>query len=297
VVAFPGVGRLVAGRQVPPLRPAGGRGGFAVGQRQPGVQRGDRVEQRGGGWAGAGSFGLGHRRPRPGRVAFGVPDPGQGSQPGGQGPGFVELPAQRQPGIKLPAGGGQVAALVAHLGDAHVPDPGHRGRHAAGQRGDLQQLLVSRQGGVQVPLAAPDLAEVVAAQGGHDVPPGGLPPGDGGGEVLPGVAEPAAQPVRVRQVQPAERLQQPVAIAQPGPGLGVEPRDAAGVAAQVGEPGPGDRDRGRHVGDQARARAHRRPEGVIGPGRVRPRAVIACSAAPARATGRHRRRRLLPRLI
>jgi hypothetical protein len=70
-------------------------GDIALGEGEPGPLGGDRVEQTGGGRAGASPFGLIHGQPGPGGVSFRLPDPGQGGQAGGQRLGVAELPTQQ----------------------------------------------------------------------------------------------------------------------------------------------------------------------------------------------------------
>jgi hypothetical protein len=64
------------------LDPAGGLGDLAVGQRQPGPNRRQGVEQADHGGAQLDPLGLTDRRQRAGPVTLGLPDPGQNGQAG-----------------------------------------------------------------------------------------------------------------------------------------------------------------------------------------------------------------------
>jgi hypothetical protein len=117
------------------LDPAGGVSDLAVGQRQPGPQRRHRVEQadhRGAQWD---PFGLADRLQGAGPAALGVTDPGQDRQSAHQLPGPAEPPGQRHALSGVVQGGVQLAALVVHLGHAHMRDACGRQR-VAGLAGD-----------------------------------------------------------------------------------------------------------------------------------------------------------------
>jgi hypothetical protein len=78
------------------------------------------------------------------------------------------------------------------------------------------------------------------------------------GQGLFGLHQPAAQPVGHRQVVPGKVAQRVVGVGQVGQGLLGELGGPLGVAAQAGEHGRRERDRGRQVGQQAHRPADRR---------------------------------------
>ena len=233
------------------MGPAGGRGGLAPGEQQPGPLRRDGVEQAGHGRARRGPPGLFHRLPGPARVTAGLPDPRQRGQAGGQRLGEVELPAQREAPGEMPEGRVEFVPLVGHLGQAHVPDArGGQGR-PSGRRGDLERLLVGAGRGVQAAPGPLDLAEVVVGPGGDDELARRPPLGDARRQQALGLREPAARPLGSGQLPPSRGVEHRFALAELGQGPRRERGRRLGVAAEHGEVGTPERDRRGDVRQQA----------------------------------------------
>jgi hypothetical protein len=145
----------------------------ALGEQQPRPLRGDGVEQAGHGRVQRRLPGLGHRLQRSGRVALGLPDPGQSGQPRAQRRRVPELPAQRDAIVDLQESAVELIALVGHLGEANMRgSSGRRPRHSR----DGQGSAVGLGGRVQPALGALDLAELIDAPGQRLA---GLPPSSG----------------------------------------------------------------------------------------------------------------------
>ena len=142
-----------------------------------------------------------------------LPDPGHDSQAGSQRRGEGELPAERDPLGGVVKGGGHLVPLVQHLGQSHVRHA-QMGRLAAALTGDVQRFPVGRQCRIQVALGALHLAQVIADPHGEEALAGRPPFREHLRQVAFGLPEPAAQPVRPRQVPAHEGAHQPVLIAQ-----------------------------------------------------------------------------------
>jgi len=248
--------------------------------QQPCTLRRDRVKQVGHGRARRGPLGLADRFQGSGRIAFGVPDPGQRCQAGGQRLGPVHLPTACDALGHVAEGSIKLTPLVGHLGHAHISDAGCGQRCLARRRGDLQRLLISGERRVQPALGALDLTKEMAGRRGQGTLTGRVPSGDDCGEAALGVCEPAAQPLGQGPHRPNPQVQHPVALAKFGQRLRREPGRTLGVATQVSEEGVIERDRRRDVCQHAGRPAGRRLERLVG--RVRGRAPGGMVRRPGR---------------
>jgi hypothetical protein len=157
----------------------------------------------------------------------------------------------------MPESGVELIALVGDLGQAHIGGSSRGQRRPGGRRCDLQGLLVGSDGCIQATPGVLDLAEVMAAPGNQGGLAGRLPSGDAGHEAALGLRDPAAEPLRHGQVPLGDRIQHPLALADLGQGPRSERGRALCVTAQVGEVRAKERDRRRHVHQQAASVAGR----------------------------------------
>ena len=233
-----------------------------MGQQQPGLLGRDRVERPG--LRLRGPHGLPHRVQRPGLIPPGLPDPGQRHQAGCQRRDIGELAAQLDALGDLLQRGVEFAPLAGHLRQAHIPDARRGQRRPVGSGGSFPGLLVGLGGRVQAPPGALDLAEQVTAPGHEDGPVG--PPGDAGRQGPLSRCEPAAEPLRHGQVAVGLVVQQPLALAQLGPGPRRERGGGLRIPAVLGGKSPAQRDMRGDVGQQAAGPADAGLERLIGRG-------------------------------
>ena len=240
VLALARVAGLVLGGEAACPDPAGGGVDVALGQGQPGPLRRHRVDQADDLRAQLDPFGLPEGVQRAGRVALGLPDPGQGDQAVGQRRGVGELPAQGD------AVGGvlerrvELVSLVQHAGHAHVGDAGDLRGWPVRLGGHRQRLPVGRQGGPQAALVALDQAEAVVAQRGRGrgAVAGRPPPRRCRTPTAASAStsRPASHSATARY-QRVSGLQHPLALAQLGQGPPGGRRRLLGVAAEMGQAG------------------------------------------------------------
>jgi hypothetical protein len=160
------------------------------------------------------------------------------------------------------------------------------------RRGDLQRPPVGGERRVEASLGPLHLAEVLADPHGQEALADGVQAVDARGQGARGFGQPAAQPLGHAQVPADDRVQRPLALVHLGERAAAEGDLPLGVAVQLGQVRPLQRNGGADVGQQAPGPADRRLERLLARGsRQRALGRLQPVGDLVRPTGDQRRER------